>query len=303
MAFWFGFPGSEKVFYREHKARWAKVQEGREGLAINNTFLTRFLTLVALHTTAKFHKLYGLCRLLSDKIIIKTGFSVHLSEAVTMKCVAEHTSIPVPKRIQSEDLESAMKKLSKSAREKIFLQLKNMVSQLKALEPPPGIGVKSCNGGSMYDPRLPHGKSRSGSFSTMQDFHRWLRQDLEPSQIGPHVSAQEVDDLKAIIQKQDGDRPPPVFTHCYLSPFNIMVRGEEIVGLIDWEISGWYPAYWEYTCAYFGNLTRTRWQDTLCSLLEPFPEELEMEKVHKNGGVRLGSRTLSVILTTSHHAT
>ena len=88
-------------------------------------------------------------------------------------------------------------------------------------------------GGSTDLRSCEHGKPRFGLLNTMEDFHRWLRQDLEPSQIGPHVSEHEVDDLKAMIQKQDGEWPPPDFTHCDLSPFNIMVRGEQIVGLID----------------------------------------------------------------------
>lgn len=71
--------------------------EGSKALAINNTFIRRFLTRLALHTTAKFFHRNGPCVPISKHKILKTGYSVHLTEAVTMKYIAQYTSIPVPK--------------------------------------------------------------------------------------------------------------------------------------------------------------------------------------------------------------
>jgi len=81
-----------------------------------------------------------------------------------------------------------------------------------------------------------------------------------------------------MIVKQDGGWPTLVFTHCDLNPSNILIRRDQIVGIIDWEFSGWYPPYWEYTSAWFGNLTRGEWQGILLLLLNPYPKELEMER-------------------------
>lgn len=36
---------------------------------------------------------------------------------------------------------------------------------------------------------------------------------------------------------------PFVFTHSDLSSLNILVRGDNIVGIIDWETAGWYLSY------------------------------------------------------------
>jgi hypothetical protein len=30
---------------------------------------------------------------------------------------------------------------------------------------------------------------------------------------------------------------------------NILVEGETITAILDWEFAGWYPQYWEYTSA------------------------------------------------------
>lgn len=40
-----------------------------------------------------------------------------------------------------------------------------------------------------------------------------------------------------------------VLTHGDLSSLNVLVRGDEVVGVVDWETTGWFPRYWEYTCA------------------------------------------------------
>jgi predicted unusual protein kinase regulating ubiquinone biosynthesis (AarF/ABC1/UbiB family) len=37
------------------------------------------------------------------------------------------------------------------------------------------------------------------------------------------------------------------FTHADLNPTNILVKDGKLAGLIDWQFSGWYPEYWEYT--------------------------------------------------------
>lgn len=80
-----------------------------------------------------------------------------------------------------------------------------------------------------------------------------------------------------MMAKQDGLWPPPVLTHGDLNPFNILVRGAQIVGIVDWEFSGWYPHYWEYTSAWHGNKTRQAWQEVIPSFLEPDPDHPRME--------------------------
>ncbi|KAK3045742.1 hypothetical protein LTR09_012720 [Extremus antarcticus] len=37
-----------------------------------------------------------------------------------------------------------------------------------------------------------------------------------------------------------------VLTHGDLTPRNIIVKGDHVQALLDWEYAGWYPEYWEY---------------------------------------------------------
>lgn len=48
-----------------------------------------------------------------------------------------------------------------------------------------------------------------------------------------------------------------VFTHGDIAPQNIMVdQNGQITGIIDWELAGWYPEYWEYA-----NIMKPRRED------------------------------------------
>lgn len=265
-----------------------------ESLAINNTFIRRILTIFALKTLGRFHKSDGLCTPISKHKIVKTGHRVRLTEATTMRFVAENTSIPVPQvycsfvhkdrtfivmeRILGEEIPTAWKSLPEPARRKVYSQLKAMIQELRALKPSPGTGVESCVRGSLFDSRITR-CPRFGPFKTIQAFHLWLRDELCLSENQNDRKDDDWLDIEKMVAMQDASWPPPVFTHADLNPFNILVEDGKVVGIIDWESSGWYPAYWEYTSAWHGNMTRTGWQDVLDEFVESYPAELVMEQI------------------------
>ncbi|EFE44535.1 hypothetical protein TRV_00671 [Trichophyton verrucosum HKI 0517] len=264
---------------------------GSEELAIKSTRIRRFLTLLALKTTAKFFKRDGYCIPISKHKIVKTGAWVHLTEAATMQFVAENTSIPVPKvhcafvhkgraYIVMERIRSPS--ISSNIQPEIFSQLKDILQELRALKPPPGTGVHSFAGGSLYDSRIARCQPRFGPFKTIHDFHYWLRDGFEPPEDRPkQIEPDEWEDLKEMVEMQDGPWPEPVFTHGDLNPSNILVREGKVVGIIDWEFAGWYPPYWEYTAAFNVMLTNTQWQGLIGKFLDPYPEQLKMEKTRQ----------------------
>ncbi|PGH13342.1 hypothetical protein AJ79_03759 [Helicocarpus griseus UAMH5409] len=244
--------------------------DGTEDLSINNTRLHRFLTLLALKTLAKLHTHNGDCIAITKHKIVKTGIWVHLTEAATMQFVDQNTSsIPTPKvhcafvrknrayivmqRIHGRGFPAAWRKhnFTEENLAKIFNQLKQMFEELCAIKTPPDTGGR-----------------------------RELRREIHPNQY-PDKDDQDWLDIKDMVTKQDGPWPAPVFTHGDLDPFNILLRGDEVVGIIDWECAGWFPYYWEYTVAYTGNATRTGWRDLIDRFLEPFPDELRMEGIRQ----------------------
>jgi serine/threonine protein kinase len=269
-------------------------RKGIKDIAINNTFLRRCLTLLALKTTARFYSPDGVVIPISKHCIVKHGPMVDLTEAATMKFVAEHTSIPVPKvycsfnhkkcayivmeRIQEQVLPLVWGKMPAESRANVVKQLKHMFEELRAQKTPVGTEVESCVGGSLRDARLPRSRPRFGPFKTIQEFHLWLRDGLKSSEVAnPIFDKQDWKEIKDMADHQDGIWPSPVFTHGDLNPYNILIRGENVVGIIDWEFSGWYPPYWEYTSGSYGRFLDTDWQGTLEKFIDPYPAELQME--------------------------
>lgn len=180
-------------------------------------------------------------------------------------------------RVQGSPLPDAWKTLSDTDRASILAQIQQMVRELRSLQPPLGAGVESSSGGSLRDSRISHCRPRFGPFKTIQDFHLWLREELRPEEHPDRTDDQDWKDIKDMVAKQDGPWPAPVFTHGDLNPFNIIVQGNRVVSIIDWEFAGWYPHYWEYTSAWHGNILRKEWQDIITSIIDQYPEELKME--------------------------
>ncbi|OOF99033.1 hypothetical protein ASPCADRAFT_127608 [Aspergillus carbonarius ITEM 5010] len=229
--------------------------------------------------------------MLTDKLCVKYGGFVHLSEASTMSFIAQHTSIPVPKvhcafthtgttyivmeRINGEMIGSGWVNRSEQTKAKLLSQLSRMIIEMRELQPPEGMGVTSVDNGSLFDCRLP-GPShtlRLGPFATVQDFHRYLR-------IGVEADAGHDPEIQTLIE-QHGRGWPVVFTHGDLSSLNILARGDEVVGIVDWETAGWYPSYWEYTTANQVNPQNSFWVHEIDKFLEPMPEELAMERIRQ----------------------
>jgi hypothetical protein len=68
-----------------------------ESATINNTRTRRFLVLAGIKLLKHFRPYQGSVLLLTDRLCVKYGPLRHLSEASTMRFIAKHTSIPVPK--------------------------------------------------------------------------------------------------------------------------------------------------------------------------------------------------------------
>ncbi|KAG6835565.1 hypothetical protein H0H93_016957 [Arthromyces matolae] len=211
-----------------------------------------------------------------------------------MVFISRHTSIPVPKvywafthkgcayiameRIDGHMLAQGWAERSELSKAHILDQLKTMIEQLRSIPPPPGmLGVSNVNGGPIYDQRLPT-ESFWGPFPTIHDFHLELRNHIESKDVHDDTAFPR---LRELISFHDQPWPQPVFTHGDLSSLNILVRGDNVVGIIDWETAGWMPPYWEYTMAWNVNFKNLFWREEVGRFLTPLPYELEMENVRR----------------------
>jgi len=217
-----------------------------------------------------------------------------------MEFIRHNTSIPVPKvycafkhknttyivmeRVKGHKISNYWLNRSEESKTRLLAQLKGLVDEMRALRPPHGSQVANAKGGSLHDLRLPGlgldnpqvTALRFGPFEDIASFHRWLTKPYDY----PHESL--LTDVNELINwYKDNDWGLPVFTHGDLSSLNILVQGDNITGIIDWETAGWYPAYWEYTTASQVNIRNLFWVDYIDRFLEPRPKELEMDRIRQ----------------------
>ena len=256
---------------------------------INDKDINRLLLIAAIKILKHIRPRHGYVLMLSRRLCVKYGSFRGLAEASSMRFVAKHTSIPVPRvycafsrkgrvyilmeRIQGEILGQGWVRRTTDSQMHLLSQLKSMVEEMRKL-PAPGQAISSVDGGSLFDCRLPGSLMRFGPFADVQDFHRHLRQGF---QYDPGNNPE----INELIRLQEAASHPPVFTHGDLSSLNILVRDDKIVGIIDWETAGWLPSYWEYTTACFVNPQNEFWQKEIDRFLSPRPKELRMEELRR----------------------
>lgn len=257
---------------------------------VNDNPLNRCLVLLAIKLLRRIRPRGGPVLMLTGGLCVKYGRRIHLSEAASMRFIAQHTSIPVPKvicaftrsgstyivmeRIKGDMLGKGWVRRSESSKQKLLSQLAEMICEMRDLQPPKDIGIASVDGGSLFDFRVPGPSIHFGPFDTIQDFHRHLRRGMEyESGFDPEV--------EELFKQQSSKSWPLVFTHGDLSSLNILARGDDIVGIIDWETAGWYPSYWEYTSAHQVNPQNPFWANEIDKFLQPMPEELAMERTRQ----------------------
>ncbi|KAK7416914.1 hypothetical protein QQZ08_011832 [Neonectria magnoliae] len=224
-------------------------------------------------------------------ICIKTRPDENLGEAHAMRFVASHTSIPVPKvyyaftykgssyivmrHIKGQMAGYGWRSRTQESKTQILNQLRRMIGELRSVPHLERAGVSSIDGGPFYDCRLPFGLYW-GPYATVREFHEALvdGMDLDTDYtVDPDLS--ELFDF----YRQAGNEL--ILTHGDLSSFNILVRGDAVVRILDWETAGWFPAYWEYTCAKNVNPQNTFWADEVDKFLAPMPDELKIETIRR----------------------
>ncbi|KAI4193932.1 MAG: hypothetical protein LQ346_003793 [Caloplaca aetnensis] len=263
---------------------------------INDTWWRRHLTLLAVAVSRRLPSRRGVAvlRIPGNRFCVKYGDLRDFSEAHAIQFIGKHTSIPVPKiycaferkgctYIVMEFIRAYMVAYgwttrSEESKGKIMSQLRSMTDEMRRIPRPAGLGIANVCGGSLFDGRLP-GPLRFGPFKTTDDFHLHVREgwDRERCQALPPIPGDEIRDL---LRQHDGTWPV-CFTHGDLSSLNILTRGDEVVGIIDWETAGWYPSYWEYTNAWHVNPWNEFWQEEVGKFLEPLPQELAMEQTRR----------------------
>jgi thiamine kinase-like enzyme len=101
--------------------------------------------------------------------------------------------------------------------------------------------------------------SEAGPFDTVQKFHNWFTFLYRKPMSDPYSVPIEPfrDDLP--------DDSPINFTHGDLHRSNILITSSQpyrVLAIVDWEQSGWLPAYWEVRKAQYSADRNEDWSTT-----------------------------------------
>jgi hypothetical protein len=181
-----------------------------------------------------------------------------------MEFVRQHTSIPIPSVFEIYVDEN------EEARRATQADLRSYLDELWTVPSPTPTYIGSCSGGSAYDHRLNNGHP-CRPFASVSDFHDFL--------VVPVARCPRQELIKHYRQ-QPADNRGVVFTHADLCGDHIFVEPTtgRITGIIDWEMAGWWPAYWEYTKSRFGSRYQTWWKTLIAHVLDSYERELRIEE-------------------------
>jgi aminoglycoside phosphotransferase (APT) family kinase protein len=222
---------------------------------------------------------------------VKFGGTTSSTEAATLEYLSEQSDIPVPKfytsfsdprtdtyfivmqYIEGITLEEALPTMTTEEKVDLVMQIRVILQDLRSLKAPGYLGSVNrlpYEDGVFNDTETLH--PISGPFSSEDEFYAAIVQRFERTEPAPFV--QLIRDLSKTMPRHE-----TVFTHGDLQPKNILLQKTQErdgarkykVILIDWEISGWYPAYWEFCNATIAGRFKSDW---LNMIQELFPASM-----------------------------
>lgn len=222
----------------------------------------------------------------NETTVVKLISPASLAEAAMMSLVRERTSIPVPRvlksfvqpkddfaiifmeRVNGQPLDQAWAECTQPERENIISQLQNYFQELRRVE---GTFIGSVDGSVCNDQIFGNRQSKYGPYADERAFRDGIASSLRACDAGPTFTEVVIGFLEAIPQHKR-----IVLTHGDLVPRNILVRGGNVVGIVDWEMSGYFPEYWEYAKAHFFAGYEHPWmkEKVLDRILEPYRVEM-----------------------------
>lgn len=188
---------------------------------------------------------------LGDGRVVKSGKLVTYTEALAMEYVRQNTTIPVPKvhmvfvrrgithivmdLLPGSELMETAYKLSDDELRRIAEQLHDYVTQLQNLGGlHAGAAIRQWpSGGPLRNTRF-YLPDPSDEFHSLEELHAyWLQRAINENMDVSKLTVMPFGTAKTTLGHGD------------LMSSNILVRGGEITGVLDWETFGWYPDFWD----------------------------------------------------------
>ncbi|KZF20394.1 hypothetical protein L228DRAFT_263044 [Xylona heveae TC161] len=234
--------------------------------------------------------------------VVKFGLGVDLVEGENMMFVRASTNVVVPEvyalysdpqtgvkyiimeHIVGDTLESLWPNLLLSQKKLVVTRLRAYFDELRRI-PSPGyfgsLGERPLLDDTFWTPDPD--PSTNGPFHTEDAFNEALMRKYACDGPSPRRAAFYCHALPCILSG-----PKPTFTHGDCQRKNILMRqtastalsidgGSPVEDLepvfVDWEKSGWYPSYWEYSLAFWAVRWNDDWDQWLDEFLDNYTNE------------------------------
>lgn len=201
-----------------------------------------------------------------------------------MRFVRENTAIPVPEvfdafveeasnhvcivmeYMDGRPLDGVWDSYSEAQKERVVAQLKKYMAELRRIH---GTFIGSIDGTYCEDQFFSEDPTSYGPFDSEASFNDGLVRAFRARALNTWTDV--VVRFIQALPKQD-----IVFTHNDLAPRNILVKDGNVVAIVDWEFSGFYPQYWEYVKALFWPDWQSSWikEKVVDRILDPCLLEL-----------------------------
>ena len=207
------------------------------------------------------------------------------NEVMSLILVAMHTSIPSPKvldyvstnsgesyllmtGVPGEQVGRLFDDMTPEQHQQFIFDLQNCIKELRQITNPHNFLICNALGGACNDIRLLCG-GNPGPFSSEAAFNDFL---LDISQVSHRTEG-----FADVISRLRSTKHMVYFTHADLGPTNILVNNGRLSGIVDWEMAGWYPEYWELSKSLYFSYSWTLWRKTIMAVLPGYDEELNDE--------------------------
>lgn len=216
----------------------------------------------------------------------KYGGRIKEEEVIATMFVAANTSIPVPRildvlddrgnlfvimtRLPGIQAKVAMKDLDDQGWRQFEQDIQNWWYQLRSLVPPTNV-VGSLLGTASLQRRMSM-DIPIGPFDNIAAFHHYLMTLCPEDQGSPPY-----DEFRRLAPIKSFNKPHRLcFTHGDLVPHNLLMENGRLSGLVDFESSGWFPEYWDFTGTY--GWAQGNWKEMLLRIFPQYQDEVEVEK-------------------------
>ncbi|ETI26856.1 hypothetical protein G647_10302 [Cladophialophora carrionii CBS 160.54] len=233
---------------------------------------------------------------LGPHFVAKYGRGIDLEEGQTMIFVKQRAQVPVPavyalyhdegknfiimERIHGQTMEERWTTLTSAEKNLVATQLKECLRRMRSVKPMNG--YSSLNQKPLRD-SLFLTYTGEGSLKYHYEGPFKTESDLNDAIIRKCKASEAMRGKAMFYQNALHDvfcTHPPVLTHGDLQRKNIMVRtgpqgkGDVTITILDWEIAGWYPSYWEYAQAIVAcGLFEDNWHHYVDRFLDPYRNE------------------------------